>query len=234
MTPAIHSTGDARRVRDPHGDLAAVILTGGRSTRMGRAKAWLDLGDRPLLLQVARRVRPLVREIVVVAAQDQVLPALDEVTGGEPAPGGGRPPCRITIVRDRVPDLGPLPALALGLATVRAAHAFALACDAPLIQPAVLHLLARERTRARAVIPLWEGHAQPLVAIYSRHVASDLATLIAAGERSLQAILQLKGVHALATERLRRCDPEGVSFRALNTPEDYAAVRAAWTEHSER
>jgi len=232
--PSLAEPDNARPAQNAGGDLAAVILTGGGSTRMGRPKAWLDLGGRPLLLQVARQVRPLVREIVVVAAQDQTLPALDEVTLDDPASSHAPTPCLITVIRDRVPDLGPLPALALGLETIRAAHAFALACDAALVQRAVLQLLARERTRARAVIPLWDGRAQPLVAIYARRLAPDLARLAASGERRLQAILQLTDVQQLAAEQFQGCDPEGVSFRSLNTPGDYAAARAIWASRSDR
>src|SRR4051812_13866540 len=57
--------------------LSAIILAGGRSRRMGRPKAWLPLGGVPLLTAVVARVRPLVADVIVVAARDQELPACD-------------------------------------------------------------------------------------------------------------------------------------------------------------
>jgi molybdopterin-guanine dinucleotide biosynthesis protein A len=197
---------------------AAVILAGGRSSRMGRPKAWLALGAAPLLAHVVARVRPLVTEIVVVAAAGQELPPL----------GARLVPAR--VVRDRVPGLGPLPALVLGLESVAAPWVLALGCDAPFVRPALLALLAREcaDAGADAAIPLWEGRPQPLVAVYRRRLAGRLAALAAAGERRLQAIAALPDVRLVPPERLRAADPEGASFRTLNTPAEYAAALAAW------
>jgi len=192
-------------------DLSAVILVGGHSRRMGRPKAWLTLGDLPLLVHVAARVRPLVREIVVVAAAHQDLPALEA-----------------RVLRDPVPDLGPLPALALGLAAIATPYAFALGCDAPFVRRAVLRLLAREVVGAAAAIPLWDGRPQPLIAVYHRRLADPLATLNKAGERRLQAAAALPGVRLVPAERLREADPEGASFRTLNTPAEYAAALERW------
>jgi len=223
----------AAEAASPRGDVAAVILAGGRSRRMGRPKPWLELGGVPLLVHVLRAVRPLVREIVVVAAAGQELPQLgDPGTPGVPAaPAVDRAAAAvpIRIARDRVPDLGPLPALALGLATVRAGHAFALACDAPFVRRAVLDLLVRESAGADAAIPIWDERPQPLVAIYRCRLASELAALAKAGERRLQAITALPGVRLVPSERVRALDPEGLSFRTLNTPADYAAARRRWS-----
>jgi molybdopterin-guanine dinucleotide biosynthesis protein A len=178
---------------------------------MGRPKPWLPLDGVPLIAHVAARVQPLVREIVVVAAPEQDLPSL-----------------AARVVRDREPGLGPLPALALGLDTVKTSYAFALGCDTPFVTRAVLRFLIEEVAQADAAIPVWQDHLQPLVAIYHRRLAAPLATLAAAGERRLYAVASLPCVRLVPAERLRTCDPEGTSFRTLNTPEEYAAALDAW------
>jgi molybdopterin-guanine dinucleotide biosynthesis protein A len=198
-----------------HDSLSAIILAGGRSTRMGRPKAWLDFGGEPLLARLVARVRERVREVVVVAAAAQDLPAQ-----------GAR------VVRDRTPDLGPLPALLLGLETLTTPHAFALGCDTPLLRPAVLDLLAREHLRAGALatLPEWDGRLQPLVAVYDRTVAATLATLVADDERRMQAIAAIPGVQIIRATFLRTVDPDGASFRAMNTPAEYADAHRAWAK----
>ncbi len=190
--------------------LSAVILAGGRSRRMGRPKPWLPLAGVPLLAAVVARLRPLVDEIVVVAAAGDELPA-----------------CEARVLYDREPDLGPLPALALGLDAVRTSHAFALGCDAPFVRRTVLRLLTREIGDLDGVVPLWDDRLQPLVALYHRRLATTLAALAAAGERRLHVVAALPRVATLSAARLRLVDPEGISFRTLNTPEDYAAACAA-------
>ena len=47
----------------------AVILCGGRSTRMGRDKATLPFGDATLLERVVAILQPLVDEVTVVTDQ---------------------------------------------------------------------------------------------------------------------------------------------------------------------
>jgi molybdopterin-guanine dinucleotide biosynthesis protein A len=202
-----------------HESLSAIILAGGRSARMGRPKAWLDFGGEPLLARLVARVRALVREVVVVAAVAQDLPVLDA-----------------RVVRDRAPDLGPLPALLLGLETVTTPHAFALGCDTPLLRPAVLDLLAREHLRLgpAATIPVWDGRTQPLVGVYARTLAATLAAMVAAGERRLQTLAEIPGVRLVAAERLHAADPDGTSFRPMNTPAEYDAAHRLWEKERAR
>ena len=183
---------------------------------MGRPKAWLPIEGVPLLVRVASRVAPLVGEIVIVGAADQELPDVAAAVD-----------VGVTIIRDRAPDLGPLPALALGLVTIRAESAFALACDAPFISTRLLDLLAAEIGDVDAVIPSWDARLQPLTALYRRRLAPTLQALIANGERRAHAIASVPGCRVLSAERVRDVDPTGASFRAVNTPEEYAAVVAA-------
>jgi molybdopterin-guanine dinucleotide biosynthesis protein A len=182
---------------------------------MGRPKAWLDLGGKPVLRHLAELLRPLADEIVVVAAVGQDLPPIDA-----------------RVVHDRRPDLGPLPALALGLETIHSSHALVLACDTPLVRPTVLGWLDQEcrRRDASAVIPVWNNIAQPLVAVYHRRVADTLTALVADGERRMQSLRTLEGVHLASTEALTALDPDGDSFRSMNTPEEYTAIRNRWPD----
>lgn len=203
-------------------ELAAVILVGGRSERMGRAKVTVELNGRPLLAHVLAVVRPLVREVILVAAGDQTIPPALMASGRDGA-------CPVRIVHDRVVAAGPLPALALGLAAVTTDLAIALPCDAPFVRSALVSDLARRLAAAdaaalQAVIPMWGGHLQPLVAAYRPRVARELDALVARGETRLQSVGQLRDVAILAEAEVRALDPAGESFRVLNTPADLAAA----------
>src|SRR5205807_272847 len=100
-----------------------VVLCGGRSSRMGRPKAWLPFGGEALLQRVVRRLGEAVSPVVVVAAPGQELPSL---------------PSEVAIVRDPEEGRGPLQGLAAGLAALagRADAAYATSCDAPFLRPA--------------------------------------------------------------------------------------------------
>lgn len=196
-------------------DLAVILLVGGRSSRMGRPKPWLVLDGRPLLAHMVERARRWADEVVLVAAPDQALPPL-------PAPAP-------QVVHDLLPGEGPLPALALGLGAARAPWALVLGCDAPLVRAAVIERLLAERAPEHdAVVPIWEDRPQPLVALYRTTLAPAVAALVASGERRLHVLAGRAGVRSLPADALRPLDPAGESFRAVNTPEEFAAAAAHW------
>src|SRR5262249_11902108 len=134
-----------------------------------------------------------------------------------------------TIVRDELPGAGPLPALALGLGSMAAPWALALGCDAPLVRAAIVGRLAADRAAdVDAVVPIWDGRPQPLVALHRRTLAPTLAALVAAGERRLHAIADRPRVRAVPAEALAALDPDGESFASSNTPEEFARAAARW------
>src|SRR5262245_59514400 len=102
---------------------AGIVLCGGRSSRMGRPKAWLPFGDEVLLQRMVRILSDVVEPIVVVAAPDQSLPALPE---------------HVQIARDESEFLGPLNGLATGLASLgdEVPVAYLSSCDVPFLRPA--------------------------------------------------------------------------------------------------
>ncbi|HZZ79106.1 MAG TPA: nucleotidyltransferase family protein, partial [Gemmataceae bacterium] len=77
--------------------VGGVILCGGQSSRMGRPKAWLPIGDEVMLPRIVRLLRETVAPLVVVAAAGQDLPEL---------------PADTKIVHDEQPGRGPLQGIA--------------------------------------------------------------------------------------------------------------------------
>jgi molybdopterin-guanine dinucleotide biosynthesis protein A len=123
-----------------------------------------------------------------------------------------------------------LPALALGLAEVANSYVFALGCDTPFVRRALLERLLDLCRDVDAVVPLWGGRPQPLVAVYHRRLAGALADLATGGERRLSAVVSLPGVRVVTADDFGTCEPDGVSFRTVNTPEEYAAAVRAWAD----
>src|SRR5437588_9723347 len=129
--------------------VGGLVLCGGRSSRMGRPKAWLPVGDEFMLQRVVRLVGEAVAPVVVVAAPGQEVPPLPE---------------DVAVVRDRVEGRGPLMGLAAGLAALAqsADAAFVTGCDAPLLRPAFVRHLIDQLGRASVCVPSVAGFAQPL------------------------------------------------------------------------
>lgn len=184
---------------------AALVLAGGRSTRMGRDKATLELCGVPLLHRVLCALEGVVDERVVAARRGQALPAL--------APG-------VTRVDDEVEDLGPLGGLAPGLGGIRAPVALVVACDAPLLEPALVERLFRSLGAADVAVAQAGGRLHPLLAVYRRALAPLVADLLAQGLRRPVDLYERVHTVVVPEAELRQADPALASLHNLNTPAD--------------
>jgi molybdopterin-guanine dinucleotide biosynthesis protein A len=102
---------------------------------------------------------------------------------------------------------------------------FAVATDMPFMRPALIEQLATYRAGVDAVVPLIDGHPQPLAAFYSINAlpiirAHGLSP--ATGKRSLRAALERLQVAYVHAADLITADPGLDSFVDLDTPEDLA------------
>ena len=194
-----------------HIDASAVILTGGKSSRMGQTKALLPFDGEPLIVHTVRRLAQLFPDIVVVAAPDQELPSLP-----------------VTLVHDDVGYQGPVGGICYGLQAAQRDVCFVTSCDAPFLQLALLtHLVSRGRDYD-VVAPFWQDRLQPLLAVYRRSVVPLLQGQLERGE--LRPILLYKKVPTLEVgpDEILQFDPDGYSFRNMNSPQDYQDAQDLW------
>jgi molybdopterin-guanine dinucleotide biosynthesis protein A len=189
--------------------VAAAVLSGGRSRRMGRDKATLEVGGVPLAARVLAAAAAVADPVVLVAPE------------GHPARRLGGP-----VVAD--PGQGPLAALAAALAALDAAHVLALAADHPGLEGGLLRHLVGLRAEGEAVACRRAGRLEPLVAVYERAPALAAAERrAAAGDRSLTGLLAALRTRVVEEAEWRPLDPAGRSFVDLDHPADLAAWLAA-------
>ena len=183
-------------------EFSAVLLAAGRSTRMGRDKALLEIAGVPLW----RRQREVLgragaAEIFVSARADQAWAAAENV------------------VRDAVPDGGPLGGIAAALERAAHPHLAVLAVDLPRMEPAWFAALLADCAPAAGAVGRHGGDGgffEPLAAVYPRALLPFAAAALARGEFSLQRLLT-----AAVAQRLMR-------VREIGPAE--AAMLANWNE----
>lgn len=189
--------------------MAAAVLAGGGSRRMGVPKASLPYGRTTLLAHQTGRLSRIFEEVLVVAKE---------------APGFDAGPSRLVL--DRTADQAPIHGLARALEEV-SDRLFVLAVDLPALTEEVIRVVAARSlaSPAPAVVPHADGRLQPLAAVWRRIILPTALARIARGELSLHGLAREVGAEVLAEETWRAADPSGNSFANLNTIEQYNAVR---------
>ncbi|MBE9037399.1 molybdenum cofactor guanylyltransferase [aff. Roholtiella sp. LEGE 12411] len=197
---------------DNESSLTAIVLAGGKSSRMGQDKALIPIQGIPLLQRVCGIAQACANTVYVVTPwperyQDLLLPhcqfireiPLFEETGQKPLPHG------------------PLVGFAQGLAQVKTDWVLLLACDLPKLQIEVLQdwatRLDKVGDEAIAALAHHPKGWEPLCGFYRRRCLPQLLEFINQGGRSFQ---QWLGQHLV--EVLPLLEPE-MLFNC-NTPED--------------
>ncbi len=221
--------------------VGGIVLCGGRSSRMGRPKAWLPFGDELMLQRVLRVLGEVVGPVVVVAAPGQDVPPL---------------PAGVEVVRDEVEGRGPLQGLAAGLAALqgKADTAYLSSCDVPLLSAAFVRRVASfllpsplggegpgvgdvsntphpgplpqgERENEWSIaVPRVGGYHHPLAAAYRLTVLPEVRALLAADRLRPVFLFDAVPTRVVEPHELADVDPEFHSLRNLNTTEDYESA----------
>ena len=188
--------------------VTGVILAGGASRRMGQDKAHLPWGDRTLIEHIIDTLRPVTDEIIVAAKDAAPFSYL-----------------HARVVEDLVLGAHALGGLYTGLTLAAHEQCFVCACDAPLLNPALIQFLIRQAEGWDLVIPRTREGLQPLPAVYRKPVLPAIEEQLRMQQWDLRALVPNVRARVIGPEQIARLDPEARSFFNVNTPEDYATAR---------
>jgi len=180
---------------------------------MGRPKALVLLAGETLVARVVGAARRVADELVVVTKRSLVVQVREAV------------PDRTRVLPDSRDLQSPLVGLVTGARALGTEYVAFLACDLPLLVPAVLEALFARAEGADAAIPRWpDGKIEPMVAVYRREPARRAAAEALDADRfaNTDMIERLERVRFVPTDELREGDPDLDSFVNVNAPEDLA------------
>ena len=183
--------------------ITVAIQAGGRSSRMGRDKALLPLGGKPLIEHVLLRVAGLGDEVLITTNQPDDYAFLG-----------------LRMVGDRQPGAGALDGLLTALEAASGERVLLLACDMPFVSRPLLEHMVGIDSDAEVVIPRRGGRLQPLHAIYAASCAASVREALKAGEKRMISFFPSVQTYIVEQEILDQYDPEGLSFFNVNTPDD--------------
>ncbi len=213
--------------------VAAAVLAGGQSRRMGRDKAFLTVGGQPLIERTLATLGRRFPEVLVVANEVAKYAHLGRRVAADLRPGAGALGGIYTAIALSTGAAAPPLPGADGRRRERACHVFVCACDMPFLDERLIDLLLRQVGGGEADVVVPEDPSapdssaglHPLCAVYSRRTLPAIERNLATG--------RLKVIGFYPDVVVRRVGPEaleaaGVSPRALmntNTPEELALAQ---------
>jgi molybdopterin-guanine dinucleotide biosynthesis protein A len=159
--------------------IVGAVLIGGQSRRMGRDKALLSWEGKALWEHMTETLGAVLPHVMLVSSE----PDRHHLPGW-------------AVVADRFSGRGPLAGLHAALDTAHGDAVFLVACDLPGVTPELVRYLAarftawRSSAPARAVVPVAEGRAEPLCAVYSGPCGAAAELALSADERAMHRFLE--------------------------------------------
>jgi molybdenum cofactor guanylyltransferase len=186
-------------------DLAVFILAGGKSTRMGTDKAFVEFNGCTLLARALDLARSVTSDVHIV---------------GDPRKFAAFAP----VVQDIFPGCGPLGGIHAALRASSAELNLMLAVDMPFLPPDLLrYLVTRARNSAATVtIPHCGGRNQMLCAVYRRAFADAAELALRKGQYKIDALFANRSTKVIDEDALRANGFSARMFRNLNSPQELA------------
>ncbi len=185
----------------------AVILVGGKSSRMGTNKAFLELKGKTFIESQIELLREMFDEISISANTSSEYEYLN-----------------LPIFKDVYPGKGPLGGIYTSLINSSSVHTFMLACDMPFVEPALIKHLKDLTKEYDVVIPKSEKGLEPLHAFYSRKCIEPIKRSLDENNLRIISFLPHVRVKVVELDSLSSSDSFKNSIKNLNTRDDYEGV----------
>ncbi|WP_090550060.1 molybdenum cofactor guanylyltransferase [Natronincola ferrireducens] len=195
--------------------ISVVILAGGGSTRMGRNKALLQLGNKTMIEEIIDKVRPLFDEIIVVTNNPEEYPMLRD----------------ILFVKDTIKTAqkNSLVGIYTGLLTSQNPYTFIIPCDMPFINSELITYMIHQLEEEDILIPFVEGHYQPLHAIYGKKCLAPIKKLLDKEQYKIINFFPEVSVKTICDEEVTRFSKDMICFLNINTYENYLTIKENWS-----
>ena len=146
-------------------NLTGIILSGGKSIRMGENKAFIEIEGIPIIHRIYNLFERLFDEVIIVTNQKEIFSNLNA-----------------KIYEDLIPNRGALGGLYTGLFFSSFLFSFCVACDMPFLKESVVRFLTANIGDYDVVVPKTKDGLQPLHAVYSKNCLKPIKKIIDEGK----------------------------------------------------
>lgn len=199
------------------GKRAAMILAGGRSSRMGENKALMMLNEKAMVEHIIDAISKVTNEIVLVIGFGQNVDTFRAKIRK-----------RVSIINDMLNVKSPLVGILTGTKFLSAEYVSVHPCDTPLIEPSLMaYLFKRAEGHDAAIAITKDGRLQPLNSVYKSSVVQKACeeSLNRGENKCRQMIERLQDVVHVKDNELTRFDPLLRTYMNINTKQDLQELK---------
>lgn len=189
-------------------ELTAIVLCGGKSTRMGTDKGMVQIMGRTMVEHVIAHVRPLCNRILISTNFD-----VYKYLGYE-------------VIKDQWQDFGPAAGILSCLYASDTESNLVISCDLPMATTSLFEKLYGYSVDADITVPRINTHFQPLCGYYRTNIRDQFKDFLLSGEKSMQFIIQYFNFRLISQEMVPGINLEK-ELQNFNSPEDLESLRKA-------
>ncbi|KNF07275.1 putative molybdenum cofactor guanylyltransferase MobA [Gottschalkia purinilytica] len=183
----------------------AVILAGGKSSRMGFDKQFLRIKERRLMDIVINKLKEEFEEIVIVTNKPEYYVGLSD-----------------KITSDIIKGMGPLSGIHVGLKNASSRYSYFIACDMPNVNLEYIRYMKKKinELNPKACITRLGGWIEAFNGFYSKDLVEEIEEHLKEDKRSVNSLLKKVDTLYIEEEQARKFSPKWEMFINLNTREE--------------
>ncbi|OOM76496.1 molybdenum cofactor guanylyltransferase [Clostridium sp. BL-8] len=183
----------------------AVILAGGKSSRMGFDKQFLRINEVRVMEKLIRELSKEFEDIIIVTNKPEEYKKVG-----------------VRIISDEIKEFGPLSGIHVGIKQSKSRYVYFIACDMPNVNLDYIRYMKKVLTniKANACIAKREGKLEPFNAFYSVDILPEVEELITLNRRSIAGLIDIIEPIFIEESVLKKYDYSFDMFINLNSKED--------------
>jgi molybdopterin-guanine dinucleotide biosynthesis protein A len=187
--------------------ITGIILSGGKSLRMGQNKAFIKIEGVPIINRTSALFKELFQEVIIVTNEKELFKNLD-----------------LKVYTDILPNKGALGGLYTGIYFSQFNYSFCVACDMPFINKSLVQYLAKKIEGEDVIVPRTKDGLQPLHALYSKNCLHPIKVAIDQGKYKIMDFYSMVKVRIVEEDEFISIDPSKGSFINVNTPDELITI----------
>jgi len=182
--------------------VGAIILAGGKSSRMGTDKGLLELNGKPMVAHVIDTIKQITDDIIIISDR-----AAYEVFG-------------VPVYEDLIKDAGPLAGIYTGLMNSKHDKNIVVSCDVPFVSEKLLHYLINSCKNYDVTIPIKNNKSHQVIGIYDKKCSTVFKNELDNNQRKMKLALEKINLNVVDANQF-----EEKEFINVNTPSEFKEIQ---------